>query len=716
VTLDAGLVADPAAAPPRGSCGEGALAVVVVNYGSSALLRHTLVPLGRTGLPVVVVDNLSTADERRAVTTLAREEGWELVLLPDNRGFGAGVNAGVAAARAGGATTFLLLNPDAVVDRAVVDELASRSLADPMALLSPRIVSSGGQVFFAGSRLRLRDGRTGRRVADPASPAAVRDWLTGACLVVHETLFDLLGGFADDYFLYWEDVDFSFRAQQAGGRTVLCEDLVAVHDEGGTQDRRGEAKSQLYYYWNCRNRLAFAARNLDRRSMLGWLLRSPAAGWEVVLRGGRRQLLRSPAPLVAAARGTLAGAGVVVRAALRRRLPTGGRGVLVAHPGADLYGADRMLLESVDALGARFDVTVAVPGPGPLLTELAARGVRVVTCPMPVLRNAALRPRGALQLASDVVRGALPAWRLVRRHGTAGVYVNTVTIPSWPLVARLARRPCVVHVHEAERSLPRPVRRVLALAPALATRVVVNSDFTGEVLTEVAPRLRSRITVVHNSVRGPASPVAARAELTGPVRLLFVGRLSPRKGPQVAVAALAELRARGVDARLALVGSVFPGYEWFEAQLRELVRTSGLTDRVDLLGFAADVWPHLAAADVVLVPSVAEESFGNAAVEAVLAARPLVVSDSSGLREAVAGLRSAQVVVPGDPVALADAVASVVADWPGVRAQALIDAEDAARRHGPGRYRSALLAVLDLPSGPVRSSAPEAVPDPRSGT
>ena len=65
--------------------------------------------------------------------------------------------------------------------------------------------------------------------------------------------------------------------------------------------------------------------------------------------------------------------------------------LLVVHPGAELYGADRVLLESATALATRFTVTVAVPGPGPLVGELEARGVRVQTCPMPVLRNAALR-------------------------------------------------------------------------------------------------------------------------------------------------------------------------------------------------------------------------------------------------------------------------------------------------------------------------------------
>ncbi|WP_324276038.1 hypothetical protein [Blastococcus brunescens] len=133
--------------------------------------------------------------------------------------------------------------------------------------------------------------------------------------------------------------------------------------------------------------------------------------------------------------------------------------VLVAHPGAELYGADRMLLEAVAALAVRFDVTVAVPGAGPLLAELDGLGVRVVVCPMPVLRTAALRPRGAVRLVADAVRGVVPALRLLRRYGTDGVYVNTLTLPSWPLLARIAGRRSLCHVHEAEQSLPRPVRR-----------------------------------------------------------------------------------------------------------------------------------------------------------------------------------------------------------------------------------------------------------------
>jgi glycosyltransferase involved in cell wall biosynthesis len=382
--------------------------------------------------------------------------------------------------------------------------------------------------------------------------------------------------------------------------------------------------------------------------------------------------------------------------------------LLVVHPGAELYGADRVLLESVAALAAGHDVTVALPGHGPLVAAVEELGVRVVFCRMPVLRRAALRPRGALRLLADGLLGLVPALRLLRTQAEAGVYVNTVTLPSWPLLARLAGRRSLCHVHEAEQSAPRLLQRGLALAPALSDRVIVNSRFAREVLLGTAPGLRRRSSVVYNAVRGPDAASPARAALTGPLRLLFVGRLSPRKGPQTAVATLQELLARGVDARLTLVGSVFEGYEWFEEELRGTVVRAGLGDRVEFLGFRADVWPHLAATDVVLVPSVAEEPFGNTAVEAVLAARPLVVSAHSGLREAAAGYAAAQAVAAGRPGEWADAVQRLTADWEATRTAALADAAEARRRHAPERYHDELVAAVAA-LGEAALDAPPAV-------
>jgi GT2 family glycosyltransferase len=155
-------------------------------------------------------------------------------------------------------------------------------------------------------------------------------WLTGACLALTIDMFDEVGGFDESYFLYWEDVDFSYRAGLAGAELLVREDLTVVHDEGGTQGQRsGRAKSQTYYYYNCRNRLVFAAKHLGARSILRWALLTPQQSWAVLLRGGRRQLLDSPITAMAAVRGSLAGlmyvASVVLRVRPKPPRPSGHR-------------------------------------------------------------------------------------------------------------------------------------------------------------------------------------------------------------------------------------------------------------------------------------------------------------------------------------------------------------------------------------------------------
>lgn len=374
----------------------------------------------------------------------------------------------------------------------------------------------------------------------------------------------------------------------------------------------------------------------------------------------------------------------------------GSADVLLTHPSADLYGSDRVLLATVDALrDSGRAVVVALPAPGPLVAELQARGARVSYCPSPVLRKSALRPAGALRLVGGAARSVIPGVRLIRSSDAEIILVNTITIPLWLVLAKLLGRRSLCHVHEAEGSASLVVRRAVAAPLLLADRLVSNSQFSRSVLVGAFSTLGDRTTVVPNAVPGPVEGEIARSALAGGLRLLFVGRLSPRKGPDVAIAALALLRAAGVDAKLDLVGAVFPGYEWFAAELAADVAARNLADSVTFHGFQSDVWPFLAAADVVVVPSKADEPFGNTAVEAVLASRPVVVSATSGLLEAVDGYVTARCVAPDDAGALATALHEVIDQWPSLRLLAAQDAALARQRHDPARYGLRLREVID---------------------
>ncbi|MBO1031376.1 glycosyltransferase [Tessaracoccus sp. SD287] len=678
--------------------------VIVVSYGSSGLVDENLPELGPT-MRVVLVDNFSNETERVAAAHLAERRGWEFIGQP-NVGFGGGANAGCRRAIELGCTALVLLNPDASASEESLGRLAARVRTEPDLMVSPRILTSDGEVSYRGSTLDLRTGHLRGGWVDDQDPTRT-NWLSGACLAFSPEVFERLQGLSEHMFMYWEDVDFSWRAKRAGVRLAVCDDVVVTHDAGGTQGPTvsPRAMSDLYYYWNTRNRLAFAADNLAPSRVRRWLWHTPAESAQIWLRGGRRQLLHHPAGAWAALRGTLAGVRQALPAALprsRRSRPATAQGkpwrVLVAHPSPDLYGSDRVLLDTVSALvKSAAEVTVALPSMGPLVEHLTERGATVVECPSPVIRKSALSPAGFVKLAAEGVRSILPTAQLVRRTRPDLVFVNTVTIPAWVVIPTMLGRRVVCHVHEAEGRQKPLIKKVLYAPLLVAHQLVVNSRYAHDVLTGAWPSLQRRATVIDNPVPGPARRSPLR-ESCDPPRLLFMGRISPRKGPQVAIDAVAALHRAGVPAHLTLLGATFPGYEWFEAEIRDQIATAGLDAHVSLLGFRPDVWSELDQADIVLVPSTADEPFGNTAVEAILAGRPLVVSDTSGLKEAVAGYRWAKLVPPEEPDAIAEGVVEIVANWQEVRATIDDDRLRAETRHAPARYRRELVKVVTVPN------------------
>ncbi|WP_454851883.1 glycosyltransferase family 4 protein [Promicromonospora soli] len=382
--------------------------------------------------------------------------------------------------------------------------------------------------------------------------------------------------------------------------------------------------------------------------------------------------------------------------------------VLLTHASADLYGSDLQLVETaagcVDA-GAR--VVVVLPDDGPLAARMRSVGARVETLEVPVLRKAHLTPRGIVALGVRMLRALGPTVRLIRRVRPDSMLVNTLTVPTWVVAARLAGVAPVCHVHEAEADASWVVRVGLAAPLLFARDVIANSATARDVVVSAVPMLRRRTRVIYNGVPGPpggsAVPLPAAdgdARVGAPAQVVLVGRLSPRKGTDVALEAVALLRQAGRDVRLTLCGSAFAGYEWFEHRLRGRAGEADLVGAVRFAGYA-DPWEWFARSDVVVVPSLVEP-FGNVAVQALLAGRPVVASRAQGLAEIVRDGETGLLVPPGDAAALADAIATLLDDP--ARASTLAEAgrSDAAERFGVQRYRAQMGRLLVVRRDVVR--------------
>lgn len=352
------------------------------------------------------------------------------------------------------------------------------------------------------------------------------------------------------------------------------------------------------------------------------------------------------------------------------------------------------MVETVKSLvEAGTAVTVALPAFGPLAPLLAEAGAVIVVVPFPVLRKSLLKPRALMGLLRDVVRflRASDVWGDVVPDR---VLVNTLTVPWWVLASRLRRVPVACHVHEAEAAQPAIIRLLLAAPLLLTYALAANSASSRDVLVRSLPALHRRTVVIHNGLpkRGQVTPPRSRTS-GDPLRLVQVGRLSPRKGTDIALDAVALLRQEGRDVRLRLCGAVFPGYEWFEDELRARANCADLAGSVEFLGYVSDPSLEVSDADIVLVAS-RVEPFGNVAVEALLAERPVVASGVQGLAEILRDGETGILVDPGSPAALAAGIGRLADDPTLSAALASTGRADAEVRFSVDQYRTKIVGLL----------------------
>ncbi len=251
---------------------------------------------------------------------------------------------------------------------------------------------------------------------------------------------------------------------------------------------------------------------------------------------------------------------------------------------------------------------------------------------------------------------------LVEREGLERVHGAWAHFPGSAayLAARLTGRPFSLSAH-AGADLYR-TRAFLAEKVRAADFVATCVRGNAELLRELAGP-GARVEWVAHGVDLARFDGSGRAPDPDPV-LITVGRLSPPKGFDDAIRALALLRSRGREATLWLVGD---GPE--RVALEALARETGVADRVRFLGALSheELLPLYRRAWLLLAPSRVlangrRDGIPNVIVEAMAMGMPCVGTRAGGIEEAIVPGGTGALAEPGDPASLADAVESVLAD------------------------------------------------------
>ncbi|QNA92280.1 glycosyltransferase family 4 protein [Microbacterium sp. Se63.02b] len=224
---------------------------------------------------------------------------------------------------------------------------------------------------------------------------------------------------------------------------------------------------------------------------------------------------------------------------------------------------------------------------------------------------------------------------IAERAGDADLVHSMAASALLPFLGRRIGRPWVHTEHWsallAPSTAPVSARVSLPLVRMLLRRPDVVIAVGHDLATAIGKTRRGRTRIIPNAVPRPVE-VHARPD-GGVLTLVGVGGLIARKGPDIAVRTVAELRGRGEDARL-----LWAGDGPMRESVASLAKELGVRDHVELRGRVSpdEVEGLLAEADVFILPT-RMETFGVAIAEALVAGRPVVVSASGEQASFVSG-------------------------------------------------------------------------------
>lgn len=249
------------------------ISIVIVNYKTAELVMQSVLSLSAqrsSTLPftVYVVDNASLDGSDSKAADFIDENGFgdwvKLLVMPVNGGFAYGSNAGIRPALAEQSDYIMLLNPDTIVRDGAIQALADFLDSNPQAgIVGSQLENIDGHVENSAHRFHsalgelvetARLGVLSRLLESHEITLPIQhqphvcDWVSGSSMMVRKQVFEKVGLLDEVYFLYFEEVDFFFRAKQAGWQTWYVPASRVMHMEGAATGIKLTKRRPAYWY------------------------------------------------------------------------------------------------------------------------------------------------------------------------------------------------------------------------------------------------------------------------------------------------------------------------------------------------------------------------------------------------------------------------------------------------------------------------------------
>ena len=321
------------------------------------------------------------------------------------------------------------------------------------------------------------------------------------------------------------------------------------------------------------------------------------------------------------------------------------KNVLIINQSAELYGADKAILELINNFPDNYTPIVVLHEEGPLKSLLEKKGIQVIKTSVIKVKRGVLKPSFFLKLPFEIIKSFVVIKNQLRGKKIHLIHSNATSVFIGAFYSFFFRIPHLWHVHEI---IEKP-KRISLIYPKIinffSKRVVFNSIATANHFTTILPKIKRKSVIIHNgqergldkSSLNEITKIRASfiADFNNKIIIGLIGRISEIKGQDLLIDAYILLLEKHNNIHLVFIGSAVKGKEDYLNKVFEKIKKNSLEDKITFIDFQENIWPYYDALDVIVVPSTEKESFGLVATEAMLSKKPVIAANHGGLLEIV---------------------------------------------------------------------------------
>lgn len=338
--------------------------------------------------------------------------------------------------------------------------------------------------------------------------------------------------------------------------------------------------------------------------------------------------------------------------------------ILYLHAGAEMYGADKVLLELIKGLDRQeFEAHVILPNDGVLVEALRQVGAQVSVLDYPILRRKYFNPKGIADYIRSYNFYAKQIALYAREHSIDMVHNNTAAVLEGISLKRKLKLPLIWHVHEIIVK-PKAISDFInMLMGRYADKIVTVSQAVANHIKQSPFIKDSQVEVIYNGVDNAvyypmdASSIREKFDIAQDALVIgMIGRVNAIKGQNDFIEAVEPLLEKNEKAVAFLAGGVFHGEEWRLEELDNRIASSSVVSQIHRIDYYDKTSELYNMFDIFVLPSIKPDSLPTVVLEAMACSKPVVGYNNGGIAEMVVDDKSGYLVKPNRPQELSNAI------------------------------------------------------------